>query len=295
MSDSFAASPIRNLHEDVLSTLEAFDAFAAPVAGAVLYSSRWRATSLPRNLRAASAASALGLTSLDDARRRYTHNDEEDEPTATDRYLQAYFAARRHMKETLSDLGNFEEGDNYGAFAAAVALQRLDSGFRGAHILYRLGLNIEGDTISRQILEQIAWALEASRLGTPEEMEKVSASYSISALKKLIPGIGPLYGALSEIAHAGLEQHRQHVELDPDDRGRIVVARGRLATSALILLRLADAWVAVCEYTQRDIVGTFRALASRDDLRLLQARPFLAESQRLVQQIEKLETEARAS
>ncbi len=161
---------------------------------------------MPRNLRAAAAASALGLASLDNARRRYTHEDGEAEPTAIDRYLQAYFAARGYMKETLRDLGDFGDSDNYGAFAAAIALQRLDSGFRAAHILYRLGLNIEGDTISRQILEQIAWALEASRLFTLEEIEKVSASYSISALKKLIPGIGPFYGALSDIAHAGLEQ-----------------------------------------------------------------------------------------
>ncbi len=71
-------------------------------------------------------------------------------------------------------------------------------------------------------------------------------------------------------------------------------ARGRLATSALVLLRLADAWVAVCEYTQRDIVGTFRALVSRDDLRLVEDRPFLAESQQLVQQINKLENETSA-
>ena len=245
---------------------------------------------MPRNLRAAAAASALGLSSLDGAKKRYTHDEETGSATASDRYLQAYFAARNHMRETLEALGDFGEEDNYGAYAAAIALQRLESGFRAAHILYRLGLNIEGDTISRQILEQIAWSLEASKLRSLDEIEKVNASYSITALKGLIPGTGPFYGALSDIAHAGLQQHREHVEVGPDDQGQIVMARGRLATSAAVLLRLADAWVAVCEYAQRDIVSTFRALMSADDLRLNSDRPFLAQSQTFVRDIEELES-----
>jgi hypothetical protein len=274
-----------SLHEQVLQTFESYDVVAAPVAGVVLYSARWRSTSLPRNLQAAAAASGLGLTSLDYARQKYTREETPSQSSDVDFYLEAYFAAQTYMTETLDSLGEYCEGENYGSFAAAVALQRLGSGFRAAHILYRLGLNIEGDTISRQILEQIAWALAASKLATLEEIEEVSASYSITGLKDLIPGTGRFYGALSDIAHASLAEHRESVELGPNDRGRIVLARGRLATSAAILLRLADAWVAVCEYTQRDITSTFRALVSCGDLRVAANRPFLEVAQRLVDQI----------
>ncbi|WP_271177461.1 hypothetical protein [Leifsonia poae] len=283
------------LHDQLLDTLEGFDSFPIPVGGFVVYSARWRNTSLPRNLRAAAIASAMGLSSLDYARRTYTHDEAPAKPTAAELYLRAYFASRDHMRRTLNSMGEFTEGENYGAFAAAVALQRLDSGFRAAHILYRLGLNIEGDTISRQILEQIAWALAASKLSSLDEIDAVSASYSINQLKKLVPGTGQLYGALSDIAHAGLAQHQEAVELGPDDRGRIVFARGRLAVSAAILVRLADTWVAVCEYTQRDIVTEFRALVSRDDLTLSPNRPFLIESQALLDEIGAHEEKERAS
>lgn len=279
------------LHDYLLDTLESFESFAVPVGGFVLYSSRWRNTALPRNLRAAAVASALGLSSLDYARRTYTHEEQPPEPTAVATYLQTYLLAKRHMRDTLEALGTFSDSaeGNFGPFAAAIALQRLNSGFRAAHILYRMGLNIEGDTISRQILEQIAWALVASKLATLEEIDQVSASYSINELKKLIPRTGQFYGALSDIAHAGLAQHRDVVEVGPGERGHIVFARGRLSVSAAIVVRLADAWVAVCEYTQRQVVTEFRALKSQDDLTLADDRPFLVASQRLIDEITTLE------
>jgi hypothetical protein len=279
------------LHDYLLDTIENFDLFPVPVGGFVLYSSRWRNTALPRNLRAAAVASALGLSSLDYARRAYTHEEELTEPTVLEAYSKTYLSTKSHLRKTLGALGAFSESaeENYGTFAAAIALQRLDSGFRAAHILYRLGLNTEGDTISRHILEQIGWALVASKLRTLEEIDRVSASYSINELKKLIPGTGQLYGALSDIAHAGLAQHRELVEVGPGEHGHIVLARGRLSVSASILVRLADAWVAVCEYTQRDIVTEFRALKSHDDLTLAPDRPFLRESQRLIDEIRALE------
>jgi hypothetical protein len=277
--------------EAIMRTLEVFDDITTYGAGTVLYSRRWNSTPLPRNLQAAMAATGLGIKSLDHTRRTYIPDDTqiESEP-AVDAYIAAYLAARDYMRETRSALHTTERSrDHMGTFAASIALQRLESGFRAAHLLYRLGLNVEGDAVSRQILEQIAWALVAAGKDDLEAIDGVSATKAVNDVKRQLPGLGRLYGLLNNTTHAGLAEHRRLVTLGPDEQPQISMARQRLVESAEILLERADGWVVICEQTQVGQLDSVRATTSINDPTPKPDREFLGRWAELVRAIRSAE------
>lgn len=273
-----------------MSTLEVFDDIATLGTGTVLYSRRWKSTPLPRNLHAALAATGLGLSSLDYAKKSYTFDDPTSEDLAESRYIDAYLAARDHMTNVRAQLQTTPRSqDHMGGFAASVALQRLDSGFRATHLLYRLGLNVEGDAVARQFLEQVAWAFAAARLDDLEMIDRVSATKAIGVLKDLVPEVGRMYGRLSDVAHAGLQEHRRLVRLGPHDSPQIVMANARFSESATTLLNLADVWVLVCEMTQAHQLPLLVSLRSFADLVPDPGRAFRRKADQLVAAIVEVE------
>jgi len=293
--DDFRALVSVNPSEAILSTLEDFSSVITLQTGAILYPSPWRITELPRNLHAAAVAAGRRLTSLDHVKKSYTEAMEvEGPPTAADAYNAAYRLARDHMRVTREGLvpNPLAPEDHFGQFAAAVALQRLESGFRAAHLLYRLGLNLEGDAVSRQILEQLAWAAAVRPLASLNDIDAIEPQSEMGKLKALLPEAGKLYGWLSDIAHAGLAEHRAHFQIEADGRGAVLLSWGRLSTSARLMLTLADAWVVVCEFTQADQVTDFRGLISREELRPDPARVFLAAAEEAVASIKLREAAA---
>jgi hypothetical protein len=283
-----------NPSEAILQTLEDYEAIITLGAPAVLYSRRWSNTELPRNLHAALAATNLGLRSLDYAKRMYTQERMPSKKSvAHDRFSKAVRSAHDYIYATRNELRQNprDDPDHYGPFAAAVALQRLDSGFRAAALLYRLGLNLEGDAVARQILEQIAWALAIGHMSSLEEIQKVQSQASVGKLKKLLPHMGRLYGFLSDVAHASLDQHRSLVVLghSDSDPGGVLLTWSRLADSANILLQLADAWVVVCQVTQADMLSEHPALASLTPVLVRDDRPFITQMHDLVNAIREVE------
>ncbi len=286
--------------EAILRTLENFDVIPAGETGAVLYSHRQATSELPQNLRTATAASALGLTSLDGVKRRYPMDGADfDRRPVVRAYMDAIAAARAHIGSAGNELAARDEPRNglvvpIGVLASSVALQRLESGFLATHLLYRLGLNLEGDAVARQILEQIAWANGAFRLSTLKSIEALEPQTTIGAIKHVLPQTGRLYGELSKVAHAGIAVHRTVVDRE-GDRGVILFAQEKLSRAARIVLSLADAWVVVFEVTQGDYVENYRALHSRKNRTPNLGRRFVLESARAVAEIEALELEEGSS
>jgi hypothetical protein len=294
--ESARVMQIENELESILRTLESFDVVPAGVSGAILYPARQTDPELPLNLRAAAAASTLGLSSLDHVKKAYPPEPADLSPRpVVEAYSKACRLARMHMADTRADLASGASARKgtkatVGAVASSVALQRLSSGFLGAQLLYRVGLNIEGDAVARQILEQISWAMEASELNSLKAIEALQPQSSIATLKRLLPEAGRLNGALSKVTHAGIAVHRSVVERAM--RGhQVLIAQERLSRAADIVLTLADAWVLACEFTQRDHISGFRALMSRDDPTPDQARTFLAERARAVNAIAEFEVD----
>jgi hypothetical protein len=282
-------------HAQVLATLENLDAVITPAAGAILFNRAYGVTGLRRNLHAAAAASGLGLASLDYAKRAYTTDEPERSGGAIERFTDIYHFARQHMADTKARLASRPETpDHFGTFAASVALQRLSASFQAAHLLYGLGLNVEGDAVSRLILEQIAWAVAAAQLDSRDEVRKVKAESSITQLKALLPDTGRLYGELSKIAHAGYLQHRDSFLLGDEEQGAVLLAWSRLAPSARLLGVLADAWVVGCEVTQADQLETFTAIRSRIDRSADPDRTFPAVMAKEVHELDLLERSEHA-
>lgn len=274
-----------------------FESIVTPGTGAILYSRRYSVTELPQNLRAAAAASALRLSSLDQAKRTYVSDLEDDpRPASSELYRAAYRAARAHTLEAGERLKtNSKVALSLGTYAASVALQRAESGFMGAHLMYQLGLNFEGDAIARQVLEQIAWSLAVAGLEQPDSIRKVKAHRSITGLKATIPWAGDLYGELSATTHAGLSQHRTAFTARDDVQGVVLLAWSRLAESAANLLLLADAWGVVWELTQVDHMKKFSSLHSKKNPTVRAKRPILKLAKSLVSEIDVAEASERAA
>lgn len=252
-------------HRMLLHTLENFDYVATNGTGAILYPRRFSGTTpVAENLQAAAVASRLGLTSIDYARSRYAQAPHPaGHSIAEHQYSRSYGEATQYIDACLEAMEpNLEAALGIGTYAASVALERLPSSFLAAHLLYRLGLNFEGDAVARQILEQVAWSLGASEIVDEEKLMNHRFNGNMHRLKKLVPYAGGLYGRLSKSAHASLAEHLTVFAVQ-DGRGSIQFSRSRLAESALNLLQLADLWVVTYEYTQRDHMTAFAALDSK--------------------------------
>lgn len=271
-----------------LETLEDFEVVGSYGSGAILYSSAYRdVNGVGKNLEAVSVAATLGLSSLDYARRRYVSNDEPPQERETHRsYVAAYKVARQHIDQCENAMVTNEKVElGIGTFAASVALERLRSGFVAAHLLYSLGLTYEGDAVARQILEQIAWSVVASKIVDQEKLGMVSSSASIRELKALVPTAGRLNGYLSKSVHLGHDQHQQVFGADAAGIGRVSITWTRTSVSAHILLSLADLWVVAYEWTQREHMMAFVSLDPNAGFSVNSKRPFLEVANKLIDDI----------
>ncbi|MCU1525905.1 MAG: hypothetical protein JWO18_2799 [Microbacteriaceae bacterium] len=284
-----------NLTLDALRTLEDFEVISSVGTGAIIYSRRYgELNDLATNLKAVAVATSLGLKSIDYARKTYSTNGTRDSDSVEDQsesshsaYIAAYRAARKHVADCEISLRTNQSVElTQGTFSAAVALERLRSGFKAAHLLYSLGLNIEGDSVSRQILEQIAWAVAASQVTSDDEIEAVSATKSISKLKLLAPYAGQLYGWLSQSVHAGVQQHRDAFNIDEDGRGNILMSWSRRPIAAQIILYLADLWVVAYEWTQREHMTRFVAVDPDTNYSVVASRPYLRYAEELIERVQ---------
>lgn len=209
----------------------------------------------PEDLRARMFAAwksfGQGLTSVDEILEKHRgawHFDREDR---TD--LQVFvdgivIPARDHAYNALQEWsGPGWSFDTMGRFAAGAALMRLQSSFTVLSLLTRFGFGFEGASVSRLILEQIAWAY-AVRDHVDESLLDVSPTRSVGALKTLLPWAGHLYGRLSDYTH-----------IDPALSGEYLSAHEGLNSVLLrrptywspmlawVFALLADAYVVVSE------------------------------------------------
>lgn len=276
----------------ILDTMVDFEAIVTPGTGAVLFPPQPQGGQFRRNLHAASVASQLGLSSLDYAKRRYT-TDDDDAPSANSSmeiYRRAFWDSIHHMHRTERELDSAGEDQiPMGIFAASIALERLESGIKSAHMLYRIGLNYEGDAVARYVLEQIAWSVEASKKETLDEIEKVKSQAAIGALKALIPWTGPLYGDLSKTTHAGLPQHQRAFLVDDSEKAQVLITWSRIAVCATHIMLLADAWAVAWEYTQAPYMKQFQSIASVVDRSPRPDREFMINVRTVIAAISKAE------
>lgn len=156
-------------------------------------------TSLRENVHAAIVASTLGLSDLNNARKRYGQpalEPETESPMmkAYELYIKSYPAAKEYLYEIIKKLR--PEGGpplELGVFGASLVLERLPDSFFSAHILYLLGQRYEGHAVSRLILEQIAWAYAALDMLHMRDISRIVTTKAISQLKKKLSAAGKLW------------------------------------------------------------------------------------------------------
>jgi hypothetical protein len=275
--DSFLAASVGERARDLL---EDFEVIATKLF-MVLVPRDPSSQTLKDNLHAAIAASTLGLSSIDYAKRMYCRSDQrnEDDSEAVEP-VHAYIAAYRSAKAYIQRMCKKVEPDGLpnpelGVFGSSLVLERLPPSFFSAHLLYRLGHRYEGHAVSRLILEQIAWAYAAHSLRDIHEIERIETTRAVSQLKRFIPEAGKLYGFLSTKTHIDYGSHAEFLAIEKD-RNIILHAQPEFVEYAEVILQLADLFGLVWELSQGNYVKTPETIEVGPTGPLIrQDRPFL--------------------
>lgn len=168
-----------------------------------------------------------------------------------------------------------EKPDIFGLFLANGALSRLQSSFRTAQLLIRLGHTFEAAALCRIILEQIAWAYSVHEI-KDETALKVSPSKAITKLKNLFPNVGNKYGFLNKFTHIDPSLVSQYLLVKGDGEFSIVLSSTDEKVSwGVFLLALADLYSVVYEYVFRNAIMDFSRIERISDNKFipLETRP----------------------
>lgn len=145
-----------------------------------------------------------GLHSMDEMLSRHRdswHFDQEDRTEMQVFVDDIVLDAREQVYAALSRWsGSKHEFNSMGQYAAGAALMRLHSSYTTLALLTRYGFGFEAASISRLVLEQIAWAY-AIHSYDDQSLLEVSPTRSITTLKSIVSWAGRLYGTLSDYTH----------------------------------------------------------------------------------------------
>lgn len=153
-------------------------------------------------------------------------------------------------------------------------------------LLYRGGHLIEANAMSRLMLEQIAWAFAAQVMDDVDRIKDLKPTKAIGLLKKKVGIVGNLYGLLSEYVHLPLKGHYQFINLSSGKSATTIQFGAHAYAFGAVLVRLADYWACVYEYTQARHFGELENwTGDLGDLSLNPGRPFLKEMKPLCSQL----------
>jgi len=148
-----------------------------------------------------------------------------------------------------------EKSDLPNVFACTAAILRLKNSFRAAVLCIRNGMHIEAVTISRLILEQIAWVSAIYSLTDDfDRYTELTPQSCITSLKRIIPKSGALYGQLSETSHLHFDATLSYIKLRGDDLAIHLHDYELCAADAVRLLRLIDWLEIVGEHVYANLI-----------------------------------------
>ena len=155
---------------------------------------------------------------------------------------------RAQAMRRVHELSNIKLPQLSGLVAAANALIRLPSTFRGALQLIRLGFPFEAEAVIRLGYEQAAWAYAVAPFDDVDRIEQVLATRAITQLREILPAAGRIYGKLSNFAHVAPSTHHRVVSVDDDEKVWIQIEAHEATRESLwLLIMLLDALFAVSE------------------------------------------------
>ncbi|EHK9181975.1 hypothetical protein RFA54_004364 [Vibrio vulnificus] len=205
-------------------------------------------------------------------------------------YQQCFQDANDFMQNTKSQFShNVEIPPTYGQFGASLALERLETTFLSAHICFQLGNSFEGYTLSRTILEQIAWAYTAAKSDDEDFVEKLQSTKSISELKKEFPKAGKLYGILSNLVHVGYNSHQYIITTHESGEYDVNLNYFDFLDFSLLILELADMFSIVWELSFYEHQAQLNSISS-ENKSLCEERKLQSIADKISAQFEAIQT-----
>lgn len=249
---------------------------------------------LMNSLRASLIAHELG-TGIDYAKRMYASKIKPSIPELHRAFQKMYFAGKLHIDETMRRMYPRLEPTRGEVYSDA-ALSRARNTYYVAAWLYREGHLIEAHTVSRLMLEQIAWSFVVYSTGSLEAAKQVKPAKAITLLKKKIPPVGRMYNAFSNYVHLPLSGHPEFMDLSSGATMSIFQFGEYSYVNGKVISFLADYWAAVYEYTQaRHFEQLENWKSSSSDLELDPNRPFLKKIKPLRTELERIYTDKHGS
>jgi hypothetical protein len=284
LTDLFEFGSSRQTRVDDL--VAEFDVLGGNSIALVRWDSPWE---LKERVLAAVVSYDLRLKGVDHFRRAYGGTQPRTRPLLRELQCKAYRMSVEHLNRVYSRLESELAEPTLGEFGSSVVLERLPSSFFSAHLLFVHGRLFDALTVSRFILEQIAWAWAARSADSHAELDAIRSNKSISRLKEMFPEVGPLYGQLSVNAHLDYDNHYKFLDLRNAGGGKIILGHGaRSASEEAILPFLADYAVCVYEVSQRRFLRSFESTNWRKGSAVPKAsRGFLRNARQLARQLYK--------
>lgn len=168
---------------------------------------------------------------------------------------EAYTTGRELMLERLNAWGHKKENERgAGEVYSDTVLIHLFSTYDSIAILLKLNHLHESLSLCRIFLEQLALAYSLLDIDSPEDGFNMKPSKTVSNLKTVIPEAGMLYGLLCKSIHLEVESHLTFLR----DDGLVVVNHPKECfIASLLLMKLAEFWCRIYEYTQKDAMRGF--------------------------------------
>jgi hypothetical protein len=169
--------------------------------------------------------------------------------TRHDRLAELLADIRRCAGERITQLSAIDlTTATYGLQAAANNLIRLESTFRAASQLIRLGFAFEAEAVIRLGFEQVAWAQAVADATTPEEVAATRVDHTANRLKPLIPDAGRIYNRLSALAHMQPSPHGKFIEVMPGEPLTVGIQLPEATPESMgLMIELLDALLIVSE------------------------------------------------
>lgn len=156
------------------------------------------------------------------------------------------------------------KSNSLAVFACTAAIYRLKNSFLGAAYCMNSYLHFETVSISRMILEQIAWMYAICEMDD-DRYQKARPQQCITKLKEILPDAGRAYGALSESSHIHFEQTLHYVKVENETIKLDIRNRKLSVRDGTNLIALLDYLGIVGEYIYRDYIQEYDFVMIADE------------------------------
>lgn len=214
---------------------------------------------------AGAVACSLGLNSVDWTYKRYVEHltflDQDYQIEA--KFIEVLHSIKQAVGKQIEYYTSIDKPDIPSLFASSAAYYRLKNTFKAVILCLRTDLYFETLALERMIIEQLAWIFTIHNY--QGDFFQVNPTSCISNLKNLIPGIGKVYGQLSERTHIKPNTTKEYIKILENDLGVVLRDRNQTIRNTRALLNIYDLFCIIGEYIIRNYINEYRYVKKDDN------------------------------